>query len=325
VTTTADIPCVLCGATAWSPLHTTVADWRSIDRIAAVFVICEHCGLVRNVLDVVFNAKNDFYELEYWSQHRVSSEDVFHFASSLPANLEAAMRLSGVDWSAGLLLDVGCGFGHLVATLAHVLPTARIIGLEPDIRLCDCLRRANFFPNVTIKQGGFNDLRGVAPGSVRVLLMLSVFEHLHDPVASLVKCHDLLEDHGVVVMQLPDVMQPGHFGLNYFFRSFHLYYYSETTLRAILTKAGFEVLGCFHGPAFATASGPHMLVVARRVEACCPPPDLTQEAQRIKSALNEYKSRHRIVGPVRLFWRYKIRRPLVHAYATLRRTYTRTA
>ncbi len=86
---------------------------------------------------------------------------------------------------------------------------------------------------------------GLADASVDVVTMWDVIEHLTDPFAEVQEAQRLLKPGGLLVVHTMDIdslfakVMGGRWP---WLMEMHVYYFSQRTLQAMLTKAGFQVL-----------------------------------------------------------------------------------
>lgn len=75
-----------------------------------------------------------------------------------------------------------------------------------------------------------------------LILLSAVLEHLHDPERTLRKVHAALKEDGRVVIDVPNFgsVEVGLFGQHWSMLGVgHLFYFTETSMRAFLAKTGF--------------------------------------------------------------------------------------
>ena len=143
------------------------------------------------------------------------------------------------------VLDVGCAEGTIGKYLKQVKPGIRFVGIEPD-------------PIAGRKAQKVYDQVYIQP--IETLSLMDrfdciicgdVLEHLIDPLAVLKACYRLLHDEGVLVGSVPNI---GHWSVirglvNGQFQYVpagilcwdHLRFFTEHSLRKMLTKAGYHV------------------------------------------------------------------------------------
>ncbi len=139
------------------------------------------------------------------------------------------------------LLDFGCG-------AAPLYPIARQYGFEYTGVEFDDSARAEALARYGITLG--KDLHALPTGSTYDLIIMSeVIEHLPDPVSVLSLCRQRLKSNGLLYISTPDARSlrarvEGPRWVNYQNRA-HVFYFSETSLRLTLNKAGFRSIDRF--------------------------------------------------------------------------------
>jgi SAM-dependent methyltransferase len=139
----------------------------------------------------------------------------------------------------GRFLDVGCGTGEMLELAArHYAPCA---GIEPSPIAAAQVRAKGF----RVYEGTLEQAT-LEPGSFDLILMDSVIEHVHDPVAVLKICHAALAPGGVVAMLTPKLGGPAYrlhgAGWNGFRHGWHTFLFTGRTLSLCMDRAGFDVL-----------------------------------------------------------------------------------
>lgn len=143
------------------------------------------------------------------------------------------------------LLEIGSGLGHLLAEAAS--RGYEVMGIEysessvrvANERLGAPLVRQGSLGSVVIPEQGFD-----------VVVMADVIEHTRDPLSDLGHAWKALRPGGLLFLALPslDSWSARLLGRRWMeYKLEHLYYFSERTIQAFLSKAGFEdmsVRGC---------------------------------------------------------------------------------
>ncbi len=139
----------------------------------------------------------------------------------------------------GLLVDVGCGSGEFLNVMRQA--GWQVLGVDLDARAAD-VAREQFGIEARV---GPLERAGLAEGSVDVLTMRHVIEHLPNPEEALHVCLQTLKTGGRLIVLTPNAESLGHrfFRQNYISLDppRHLYLFSLKTLRAMVERAGFRV------------------------------------------------------------------------------------
>ena len=126
------------------------------------------------------------------------------------------------------VLDLGCGTGRFAASLAADGRRVLAIDPAPDLVLAP--------PGATLI--GSAELVPLADGSVGTVMVRDVIEHLDDAVA-LAECHRVLRPGGLLVVLVP--AWPSLWSERDD-RAGHLRRYTRSSLRAVVSAAGFRVV-----------------------------------------------------------------------------------
>jgi SAM-dependent methyltransferase len=94
------------------------------------------------------------------------------------------------------LLDIGCGTGHVLATLGQF---GEAVGMDANDAFLAAARTAG----LDARKGSLPDDLVVAPGWADVVLLLDVVEHLEDDVAGLHGARSALRDDGLLIVTVP--------------------------------------------------------------------------------------------------------------------------
>lgn len=169
----------------------------------------------------------------------------------------------------GLMLDVGCSGGLLARLLRddHV----KAIGFDNSLSAARAAWQGNAVPVIC---GDFLQAP-LHKGSISVLSMFHVLEHVPDPRTFLQKAHELLEPEGRLIVQVPNAAswQFLMFGENWNGVDIprHLWNFRTSDLERLLDECGFEVVrrkffSLRDNPAgMATSIAPTLDPMARRV------------------------------------------------------------
>lgn len=135
------------------------------------------------------------------------------------------------------VLDVGAAYGFFVAAARREGLDAR--GLEP-VAACAAFARREL--GVEVMTGRIEDA-GLPPGSLDVVTLFDVIEHLADPALALARVRDLLVPGGTVVIETGDLggllARVCGSAWYYYDPPQHLTYFSRPSLERLLERSGF--------------------------------------------------------------------------------------
>ncbi len=241
------VACCLCGSTKHKTIY--IVDLNSV-RLSAMWhgstripinqpmhiVKCTGCGLVFVNPRIAFDERLTPYdhnaEASYFEHTRAKRRVV---ASNLAAQIRSIVP-------SGRWLDIGCGDGVLMEA-AHE-HGYEVYGTEISESLISQLR-LKFGPNRILSY----DLSLLRHSHFDIITMVSVLEHVHAPFDMLRDVRRALKPSGILAVQVPNIES---LTARIQGRSWdqieplgHLYYFSKRTLSALLSKAGFRVIGRF--------------------------------------------------------------------------------
>jgi SAM-dependent methyltransferase len=104
----------------------------------------------------------------------------------------------------GVVLDVGCGFGKNAHRFADGM--GRYIGLNIDAEELAKARATHPDPRFEFYQGDAMDMRPIADGSVDLVVMIFVLEHIADPPRLWRELRRVLRPGGGVLFVAPNLM-----------------------------------------------------------------------------------------------------------------------
>ncbi len=138
------------------------------------------------------------------------------------------------------LLDVGCGVGFFLHELHAVFPEAEAIGVEMGPGAAD---RAASLPGLTVLREPFEAL-DLPAGSVDVLSMNHLLEHLPEPAAAQRTAAELVRPGGLIEVEIPRMGGWGQARLGRWWWPHlppqHIQLFSRDGLVALLAQAGFS-------------------------------------------------------------------------------------
>ena len=219
------------------------------------YLLCRACGtLVAKAVESrdlahVRSEETDLYGLNYFFDH---ARELGH--PDLPERSRLDLSERCVFWLKSLLrhrlppartLELGCASGSFVAMLASAGYDAAGLDLSPAVT--DYARRTFDVPVLT---GPLEEQR-TPPGSLDVVIMMDVLEHMPDPVATLTAAAQALAPHGLLLVQTPcfdpslshDELQRSRSAfLEQMKPEEHLYLLGRESAAAMMARAGFDHL-----------------------------------------------------------------------------------
>jgi 2-polyprenyl-3-methyl-5-hydroxy-6-metoxy-1,4-benzoquinol methylase len=138
------------------------------------------------------------------------------------------------------ILEVGAGIGTIAAKMAERKNMSEITAIEPAENLFEQLQAtATRFPNVTALQLTSQELAATHPQQFDSIVYVNVLEHILDDAAEMRTAFDLVDPGGTLGVFVP-AMSRLYGSLDY--KSGHHRRYDKTSLREVITGAGFEIV-----------------------------------------------------------------------------------
>jgi len=246
------VPCPFCGSAEYSMYE------RFGSELQFTYVLCRNCKLVYNSPRPRYD--QDFIDSAYASYYQFSenmeldnSTEVEH--SSVKMFKEEVENLIRYDKKRTNLLDIGSAMGTFLFAAKPYYKKA--IGLDVSKQMASYVEK-NVGVNVYLQQ--FNDF--FYDEKFSLIHMSHVIEHIPNPVEWLRKAASMLEEDGILVINVPNKFSLGfrlqHFyyklGLKKQFSSTwsdparvpdHLYEPNVTSMLRLLKSNQFEVLDFF--------------------------------------------------------------------------------
>ncbi len=210
--------------------------------IARDVLRCANCGYV--FLRPLSKGRRAFYEGKYRKIYGPSlkktstSRDIFN--TYLPYQGDIIRRVTHLLKPNTKVLEVGCSAGHFLSSIRKLAKTR--VGIELNTQDVAFIRRNLDFPvydrpieSLTIPEGPFD-----------LAVSLQVLEHIDDPVSFLRGIAKHLKPGGWLYLELPnlhDIILDGFRSKGYadfYFREPHVSYFTASTLKRLLAKAGFR-------------------------------------------------------------------------------------
>lgn len=215
-------------------------------------VICETCGLV------YINprpSENEYLEYQgssgkgsgHHGRNTLSAVEEKVLDGDSTIKKKVAEYLAPYVRESSRVLDVGCGFGTLLNTVAKKTG-AKCEGVELNEH--DAILARKLF-GLDIFFGSLEQFYNQSENSKRydLIILHHTLEHLPNPIAELERIRVLLKEDGLLYIAVPNVLnikkRP-----EIFFQLGHAYSFSPYSLRRLLQKAGFKIIAFNRHAAF---------------------------------------------------------------------------
>ena len=226
------VPCALCRGT-----ETTLV----CEKFGLPIARCTTCGLVRATPRCAPERIAARYSAEYfWGEYLPSLGVVNGQVDERFIDERYApwvQLVASAVGPAGRLLEIGSGAGLFAKAFARAGWTVTGVEINPE-----GAQFARERLGVDVRSQYAEDL-DVAPGTMDVVAMMDVIEHVPDPAATVATARRFLRPGGALLIQTPnlDALSRHTLGTPWAVLSTaeHLYYFTEGTLTALLTGAGF--------------------------------------------------------------------------------------
>lgn len=212
-------------------------------------IACDHCALVYQSPRPTRAAMAEYYATGYREHygdigypkpgggHARPDDPEFEATKDAWHRMQAGNAKTLGETKAGdRVLEIGCRHGRTLTLMRDELGIEPY-GIEPGIDEAEKAKAAG----ISCFVGTIEDYD---PGELRFdqIQSFHVLEHLHDPLAALIRMRSWLKPGGRMVIEVPNVYQPYGLLQDNFFQNAHLTNFSESTLRVLLQRAGYSTL-----------------------------------------------------------------------------------
>ncbi|SDU49345.1 bifunctional 2-polyprenyl-6-hydroxyphenol methylase/3-demethylubiquinol 3-O-methyltransferase UbiG [Stappia sp. ES.058] len=216
-------------------------------------VVCTGCGLVHSHPIPTKQELDRFYTVDYRKAYKSTYEPRLKHTFRYAPGAYQRMAQIAEHASAGQtrFLDIGSGSGEFLYMARKMGFDAS--GIEPNTGYAEYTQRVLSLPvqNCNYETADLN------PDGYDIINLNHVLEHLPDPLASLRFINSLLREDGLFSVAVPNIRNTNHAPSTRFHYA-HIYNFNHTTLKAMLLKAGFEII-----PAASAAT----TILARKVSS----------------------------------------------------------
>ncbi len=235
-------PCPLCGGQSGELVSERVAGGYGIDTQS-----CHHCGVVYQPVSWSSEELQAAYEAENFGASEslvlpipeaTMQKDDAHYSQVKEALLmgRASNAISLAYLQPGdRVLQLGCGAGETLKAQRDALGID-CFGVELSARLAEVASEDRI--EVQLSSIDSPDFHFEELDAIQTFHFL---QRVRDPLSWLQRCWDSLAVGGRIVIEVPNMYHPHGSLSEAFFRPTHLHSWSESTLTALLARAGFVV------------------------------------------------------------------------------------
>ena len=238
--------CPLCNKTDLSPLYS------DIEKNCRIYEVL-YCPACQTGITKPFPDKEELDALYSSETYRAHDK---RFIGPIEGIIKSfrGFRLRSIErysHNKGSILDIGCGRG-LFLSLAKErgwMPYGVELNEETAYNAKEVL-------GMDIRTGELKDA-GFEEGSIDVISIWHVLEHLTRPIEALRECRRILRPNGLLVLSVPNLssIQSHSSGKHWFHLDvpYHLYHFSKEGIIKLLEESGFKILdighySCEYGP-----------------------------------------------------------------------------
>jgi 2-polyprenyl-3-methyl-5-hydroxy-6-metoxy-1,4-benzoquinol methylase len=226
--------CVVCGARnfrfvrAYRPRHGLFG--------GSSVACCRQCDLQQVVPMPTLDQLDHYYQSQYRPASVESNSSPYEDKRDMNfRTLSQAECIKALGIQPKSIVDVGCGFGLLLAQLRQQFPQAALSGIEVSEKCRAALNELQIQQrHTTLERESGNPF----PELFDLLVCSHVLEHSGNVPLFLSVCHSMVRPDGLVFFEVPNC--EFEYGLDIP----HVVFFTPETLRATLERVGFQVLNC---------------------------------------------------------------------------------
>lgn len=235
-------PCPLCGGQSGELVSERVAGGHRIDTQS-----CHHCGVVYQPVSWSSEELHAAYEAEHFGETETLAlpipEATMRVHDESFQQVKNALLMGRANNATTLtylqpgdrVLQLGCGAGETLLAQREALGI-ECFGVELSERLAELASSEKIEVQLTSLDSPDFDFQEM--DSIQAFHFL---QRVRDPLLWLQRCWDGLAVGGRIVIEVPNLYHPQGSLADAFFRPTYLHSWSESTLRALLCRAGFVV------------------------------------------------------------------------------------
>jgi SAM-dependent methyltransferase len=219
------------------PLCDKVKDWEYGVEWNSALIMCPGCGLVSHNPPITAAQILSLYPDNYLAHSgAASSRSIYGRLKEILARRTARNIAASVPIG-GRLMEIGCGKGHLLKTIASVRPDIHMLGV--DIEQVEI----SGLPDFTFYHGQFEEVE-IEPNSVDLIYCSNLIEHVPDPGVFAKKVKQSLKAGGQVLGVTPDHLSIDRYLFGRYWAGYHYprhtFVFNHRNIVTLLREADFE-------------------------------------------------------------------------------------
>ncbi len=228
-----------CGNSSFKKFNAEYAECLSCGTLVALKPLSDDQLLVKN-------DESDFYGKKYWLDHQkedLGFPDIYARSRNdlTERNLHWLKILLKYQAPPSSVLELGCAHGSFVALLELAGFSASGVEMSPWV-----VEFGQKTFGISVQAGGVESLN-IPPGSLDVIALMDVLEHLPDPIATMSHCLKLLKPDGLMLIQTPQfkekmdydaLLQSNNAFLSLLIPDEHLFLFTQHSVAELFQRLG---------------------------------------------------------------------------------------
>ena len=210
-------------------------------------LICEKCSFTKLNPLPTQEELNSFYSNQYrekFSSQNYVDDSVVNYEQQRADRIVDVIK-DDFNINYKYILDIGCSSGTLLKTIsnlsANITPSS-IYGIEMNDNYRDYILNSGLSIKKNITNENIENFYIGKENMFDFISLVHVLEHLHNPRKALEAIQKLLNKDGLFYIEVPNLKTPYSNLTKNYFAIYHLYYFSEKSLRFLLEDVGFSIV-----------------------------------------------------------------------------------
>lgn len=208
--------------------------------LRADVVICKKCGLVMTNPKMINSSYKDFYE-NFYRDIYSKGEIKNYFKMQVTRGkhiLKYICNKLDTNFKNKSVLEVGCGAGGILKTFKN--NDNRIVGIDLGEEYVNYGKQEGldlFVANI--------EEENISKNKYDLIIFSHVLEHLSDPIKELEKASRLLNENGIIYVEVPGIKgmwRKADFDFLDYLQNAHIWHFTNRTLKNIFKSTNLEVL-----------------------------------------------------------------------------------